>query len=164
MRNRLNRFSEFFDRALVIPLLSFLKQGLSPQKLALCVSLGVVLGTFPVLGSTTLLCAVAAMLFRLNMPAIQLINYFVYPLQLLLFIPFIRAGEILFDQPPMPLDLAIIFSMLQSDIVDAIRTLWWTNVRAIVAWGITVPVMGFVLYHVLVPLFVRLGPKSNDEL
>ncbi|MFA6457130.1 MAG: DUF2062 domain-containing protein [Bacteroidota bacterium] len=161
MKKTVNSISRFFDRALLTPLINFLRQGLSAQKLALCVTLGVVLGTFPVLGTTTLLCIGAAMLFRLNMPAIQLINYFVYPFQLLLFIPFIRAGEMLFDQPPMPLDLAMIFAMLQSDVVGAIQSLWWTNVRAIVVWGITVLPAGFLLYHLLVPLFVRLEPKSN---
>lgn len=159
----ISSISRFFDRTLVTPLINFLKQGLSPQKLALCVALGLVLGTFPVLGSTTLLCTAAALLLRLNMPAIQLINYFAYPLQLLLFLPFIRAGEIIFNQVPIPLDLEIIFSMLQSDIAGAIQSLWWTNMRAIVAWGITVPPAGFVLYHMLVPLFVRLSPPAAEE-
>lgn len=157
-----NRFSRFLDRTLVTPLVNFLRQGLSPQKLALCVSLGVVLGTFPILGSTTLLCTAAAIVLRLNMPAIQLVNYFVYPLQLLLFIPFIRAGELLFDQIPIPLDLPLIFQMLESDLIGTIKFLWWTNMRAIVAWFITVPPLGFVLYHLLVPIFLRLAPIKSE--
>jgi uncharacterized protein (DUF2062 family) len=164
--NKFNAFSaisRFFDRSLVVPLINFLKQGLSPGKLALCVSLGIVLGTFPVLGSTTLLCTAAALMLRLNIPAIQLINYFIYPLQLLLFIPFIRAGEIVFNQEPIPLDLGIIFTMLKTDAVGAIQSLWWTNVRAIVIWAITVPPVGFMLYHLLVPLFVRLTPDKSGE-
>ncbi|MCK9410379.1 MAG: DUF2062 domain-containing protein [Bacteroidetes bacterium] len=155
--------SKFFDRTLVTPLINFLKQGLSPQKLALCVALGLVLGTFPVLGSTTILCAIAALVFRLNMPAIQMINYFAYPLQLLLFIPFIRAGEIIFNQEPIPLDLELIFTMLRTDIAGAVKSLWWTNMRAIVVWGITVPPAGFVLYHIFVPLFLRLNPPKLEE-
>lgn len=155
-----NQIGKFLDRALVTPLLSFLKQGLSPEKLALCIALGLMLGTFPVLGSTTLLCTVAAILFRLNMPAIQLVNYFTYPLQLLLFIPFIRAGEILFSQPPIPLDLVQIFSMLQTDFLGAIKSLWLTNVRAIAVWFVTAPFIAIVLYFSLVPIFRRL---ANDK-
>lgn len=152
----------FFDRALITPLVNFLKQGLSPEKLALCVALGIVLGTFPVLGSTTLLCTGVALLFRLNMPAIQLINYFAYPIQLAMFIPFIRAGEMLFDQTPIPLDLTMIFSMLQSDMLGAIRELWWTNMRAIVVWAIVAIPVGFGVYYPLVPLFVRLTPAASE--
>ncbi len=152
---------EFFKRTLVTPLINFLKQGLSPEKLALCVALGVVLGIFPMLGSTTLLCTGAALLLRLNMPAIQLINYFAYPVQLMLFIPFIRAGELLFNQPPIPLDLALIFSMLETDMLGAIQSLWWTNFRGMVVWAMIAAPLGFGVYYLLVPLFIRLSPSRS---
>jgi len=158
---RENSLGKFLDRALLTPLLHFLKQGLSPEKLALCVALGMLLGTFPVLGSTTLLCTVAAIAFRLNLPAIQMVNYFSYPLQLLLFIPFIRTGEYLFNQPPIPLDLVKIFSMIQTDILGAIGSLWLTNVRAIAAWSITAPLIAIALYYILVPVFRRLAPETT---
>jgi hypothetical protein len=150
-----NQIKKFLDRALLAPLLNFLSQGLSPEKLALCVALGLLLGIFPVLGTTTLLCAAVAILFRLNMPAIQLINYFSYPLQLLLFIPYIRAGEFLFNQPPIPLDLVKIFAMLQTDLLGTINSLWITNVRAIAAWSLTAPLIALALYYILVPVFRR---------
>lgn len=162
MELRDNQFVKFLDRALLTPLLNFLKQGLSPEKLALCVALGLLLGTFPVLGSTTLLCTAAAIAFRLNMPAIQLINYFTYPLQLLLFIPYIRAGEFLFSQPPISLDLVKIFTMLQTDLVGAINSLWMTNVRAIVAWSLSAPLIAIAIYYILVPIFRRFTPEKTS--
>ena len=61
-----------------------LKQGMSCSKISLCIAIGVILGIFPVLGTTTLLCAITAYVFRLNHPLIQLVNYAVYPLQLAL--------------------------------------------------------------------------------
>ena len=70
------------------PIVMLLKQGTAPEKIALSLSMGFVLGIFPVIGSTTLLCAAAAFMFKLNLPAIQLVNYFVYPLQLGLLLPF----------------------------------------------------------------------------
>lgn len=159
-----NSFSikNFFDRALVTPLINFLKQGLSPEKLALCVAFGLALGTFPMLGSTTLLCTAAALLLRLNMPAIQLINYFTYPLQLALFIPFIRMGEFLFQQPPVPLDLVQIFEMLRTDMLGSISSLWWTNMRAIVVWFILAPPLAALSYFLLLPVFTRLAPQRAD--
>jgi hypothetical protein len=156
-----NKIGKFLDRALLTPLLNFLKQGLSPEKLALCVSVGILLGTFPVLGTTTLLCTAAAILFRLNMPAIQLINYFTFPLQLLLFIPFIRAGEFLFSQPPISLDIVQIFVMLQTDLLGAISLLWLTAVHAIAAWFLTAPLITTVLYFILIPIFRQLVPEKS---
>lgn len=156
---------DLLQKKLITPLLAFLQQGLSPEKLALCVALGITLGTFPMLGATTLLCTAAAVSLRLNMPAIQLVNYFAYPLQLILFIPFIRAGEFIFQETPVSLDLALIFTMLQSDLLGTIRSLWWTNVRGMIAWGIIAAPVGFFVYRLLKKIFtqIALAQRSNIE-
>ncbi|MDP9162111.1 MAG: DUF2062 domain-containing protein, partial [Acidobacteriota bacterium] len=93
-------------RRLVHPLISLLKQGITPEKIALSLAIGIVLGIFPALGLTTLLCAAAAVVFKLNLPSIQLVNWFVYPLQLILILPFMRAGALLFRARPLHLSLA----------------------------------------------------------
>lgn len=64
----------FFHRRLIRPILDLLRQGVTPEKIALSLALGVALGVFPVLGSTTALCALAALVLRLNLPAIQIVN------------------------------------------------------------------------------------------
>lgn len=51
-----------------------------------------VLGTFPVYGVPTLLCVAAARVLRLNLVALLAINQLATPVQLALFIPFVRAG------------------------------------------------------------------------
>jgi uncharacterized protein (DUF2062 family) len=116
------------------PLIGLLKQGLSPERLAWSVALGLGLGVFPMLGSTMLLCFLAALFFKLNQPAMQTVNYLAYPLQLLLFIPFIRAGEWLFHAPRLPLSLPIIFHAMKTDLWAAV-TFFWTSVwHATVVW------------------------------
>ena len=54
------------------PLHRLLQQGVSAERLALCVAIGVVVGNIPILGTSTLLCAAIALLFRLNLPAMQI--------------------------------------------------------------------------------------------
>ena len=83
----------WFYRTLVLPIVDLLRQGITPEKIALSIALGAVLGIFPVLGSTTILCVAAAYVLRLNLPAIQLVNFLIYPLQLILFLPFLQAGS-----------------------------------------------------------------------
>jgi uncharacterized protein (DUF2062 family) len=90
----------FFSRRLVRPFLDLLRQGVTPEKIALSVALGVTLGVFPVLGSTTALCALAAFAWQLNLPAIEIVNYFIYPLQIALLIPFFRAGRAALPRAP----------------------------------------------------------------
>lgn len=74
----------------------WLKEGSSPEKLALSIALGVAIGTFPLLGVPTLLCGIAAAALRLNFPVLQLVNSLMYPLQIALLWPFARLGGQLF--------------------------------------------------------------------
>ncbi len=76
----------------------WLRQGISPRRLALTLALGFAIGCIPVVGVPTLTCAALALLLRLNLPAIQAANYVMTPLQLLLIVPFARLGEWLFDR------------------------------------------------------------------
>jgi uncharacterized protein (DUF2062 family) len=73
-------------------LAGWLKEGLSPERLALTIALGFVLGVCPIFGVPTLLCTLAAAVLRLNLPAVLLVNYLVYPLQIALLWPFARTG------------------------------------------------------------------------
>jgi uncharacterized protein (DUF2062 family) len=157
------RISGFFKQKLFKPLLNFLLQGISPEKLALAVVFGVLLGIFPMLGTTTLLCTLAALYLKLNMPAIQLINYFVYPLQLIFFIPFIRLGEFIFNEPPIPFSITQILEMLQNDMLGTIANFWYANLLGVAAWLIISLPLSFIIYHVTVRIFRKLAPKSHQS-
>lgn len=93
----------WWRRRALAPIIGQLKQGTTPKLIAMTISAGLVIGVFPILGSTTLLCGIFAVALRLNQPVIQLVNYLVYPLQIALLFPFYRAGEKLFQQPPVPI-------------------------------------------------------------
>ena len=67
-------------------------QGISPQRLALTLSLGFAIGCIPVVGIPTLICSALALALQLNLPAIQAANYAAMPLQLLLIVPFVHLG------------------------------------------------------------------------
>lgn len=78
----------------------WLRQGISPRRLALTLALGFAIGCVPVVGIPTLVCAALAFTLRLNLPAIQAANYAVMPLQLLLIVPFVRLGGWLMSSGP----------------------------------------------------------------
>ena len=141
----------FFYRRLVRPIIDLLRQGVTPEKIAFSIALGVALGVFPVLGSTTALCALAALVLRLNLPAIQVVNYFVYPLQIALLIPFFRLGERLFHAPHLPLSVPQIYAMIHANMWNAIRSLWTTAWHAVIVWCLLAPVFTALAYAVLVP-------------
>ena len=139
----------FFYRRVAGPIVALLTQGITPEKIALSLAFGIVLGIFPVLGSTTILCAVAALIFRLNLPAIQLVNYLIYPLQLFFLLPFIRLGEMLFRAAPLQLSLAQMLAMARADMPHAVATLWLAGVHAMSAWLLIGPPATLLLYFLL---------------
>ena len=151
-------------RRLARPILDLLRQGVSPEKIALGLTLGVALGVFPVLGSTTALCALAALVLRLNLPAIQIVNYFVYPLQLGLLIPFFRLGERLFRAPHLPLSVSQIYAMIHANMWSAIRSLWTTTWHAIIVWCLAAPVFAGMAYGILAPALRRVLRKQTSPV
>jgi uncharacterized protein (DUF2062 family) len=140
-------------------LLAFLKMGSTPERLALSIALGIALGLVPALGITTLLCTLAAFLFRLNLPAIQLVNFFVYPLQLALLIPFIRAGEWLFGVESLNLSFELIQRMMKANLWNTVISLWAATMRAVVVWLLIAPVVVALVYFVMTPLLKKLKPE-----
>ena len=150
----------FLQRRIVRPVIELLREGVTPEKIALSIAFGITLGVFPVLGSTTALCALGALAFRLNLPAIQLVNYFVYPLQVAFLIPFFRLGEKLFGAQHLPLSVAQIYAMIHASVTGAVRALWTTTWHAIVVWCLLAPVAAIVLYLILAPLLRRVARRK----
>jgi uncharacterized protein (DUF2062 family) len=153
---------DFLHRRLGIPLLALLRQGVTPGKLALSVSLGTAIGLIPVLGVSTALCALAALCLKLNMPAIQLVNYLLTPLQLLLIIPQLRFGELLAGAPGFPVTLESGLALLSHGVVHAVQILATAIVHATLGWIVLAPLFSLALYYALKPVFLRLTPNTQD--
>jgi uncharacterized protein (DUF2062 family) len=145
----------WFYRRILAPLLALLKQGVSPSRLALCVAIGVVVGNIPILGVSTILCSLIALLFRLNFAAIQVVQAAMAPSQVLLIIPFVRLGEWILHDPPQPLSIAAGMQILARGVWQAVHTLWSAIVHAGIAWLIVAPCAVFLLYKLLTPVFER---------
>ncbi len=155
---------DFFQRRLVAPLLALLRQGVTPDKLALSLALGIAIGLVPVLGVSTALCALIALALKLNMPAIQLVNYLLTPLQLLLIIPFLRFGEWLVQAPRFPITLDSGLTLLSQGAVHAVTVLATAIVHATLGWIVLAPLAALVLYRALLPVFRRLSPSTLQDV
>jgi uncharacterized protein (DUF2062 family) len=157
----------FWRRKVARPIVEFLRQGLTPEKLSFTIALGITLGVIPVLGSTVLLCTLAAFAFGLNMAAIQLVNWLVYPFQLALLIPFYRIGGWIFRTPPSELSVVHIVALIRTNLFHAIATLWTVTIHAVVAWLLLGSIATGLLYLLLVPVLCgmrnQLRPATGEE-
>jgi uncharacterized protein (DUF2062 family) len=133
--------------------------GADPRKLAWSIALGLVIGINPLIGSTTLVCLGAALLFRLNLAASQLANHLVYPLEILLIIPFLRLGASVFRTGPIPLSPKTIFADARAHPIELMRSIWTWEWHALVLWAaisvLLLPAFATALTPVLRKLLAR---------
>lgn len=156
--------ADFFRRRVVAPLLQLLRQGVTPEKLALSVALGAIVSVIPVLGVSTVTCAALALWLRLNMPAIQIVNYLLTPLQLILIIPFLRFGEQLSGAPRFKVTLESGLALLSHGVVNAVRILWDAIVHATLGWLVLAPFAAAILYFIFRLVFRRLAPARAPAI
>lgn len=143
------RIKNSFSGKFVTPVKNLLLQGTSPRLLAIAIAGSALLGIFPVIGSTTLLCTIFALSLRLNLPLVQLVNFSVYPLQVILIIPFMKLGEYLFGIESLSYSLDDIYRLVSGDILNAISVLWNVTLQGIGAWTVTAPFLFAAIYFPL---------------
>lgn len=149
----------FWQRRIVAPIVAQFRQGITPEKIALTIALGLVLALFPILGSTTILCALAAVLLRLNQPIIQLVNYLCYPLQIALLIPFYRAGE-WFGTPHLDLSIPQMIERFRAGPWQFMLDFGLIALGGIAAWGVLAPLAAGALYVSLRPVLRALAART----
>jgi uncharacterized protein (DUF2062 family) len=152
----------WLKRRVLGPLLGLLRQGISPNRLALCVAIGVVIGNIPILGVSTILCAALALTFRLNLPAIQLVQAAMAPTQLLLIIPFVRLGEWLLGAPRQAISLEAALAVMREGIGSALAVLREAILHAGFAWCLIAPLATLLLYGFLSPIFKKAAAAGTS--
>lgn len=155
----------FFHRWVAGPVLALLRQGLTPERIALALAVGLAAGIFPVIGATTLVALALGAMLRLNQPALQLANWLAYPLQLVLILPLVRLGEWLAGVPPMSLSVTQLVAHASADPMGALATYGISGLHGILGWLTVVPLVVLLLYRLLLPALRvagrRLGPATG---
>lgn len=150
----------FAYRRMAAPIRRLLTQGTNPRMIALSLAVGGVVGVFPVLGTTTVLCTLAAAALRLNLVAVQTVHFAMTPVQLLLIIPFVRVGEHVVRATPQPLSINDGLTLVADNAWRAAAVLSDAILHAVLGWLLLGPLAIAVLYLVLRPLLMRAAPNS----
>src|ERR1700742_5003730 len=132
----------------------WLRMGVSPRRLALTLALGFAIGCLPVFGIPTALCAVVAVTFGLNVPAIQAANYAAMPLQLALALPFVRLGGWMFASGSR--------RALKNTLTHGAPFLQASG-HALAAWLVVAVPMVLLLTLVLTPLLQRVPALAIES-
>jgi uncharacterized protein (DUF2062 family) len=133
---------------------SVLQQGLSPEKIALTVCVGSAVGILPIPWGTMLICAALATWLRLNQAAMQAVNYLVYPLQIVLFIPFFTLGDKFLAFGPS-LSTELLKEALHGRIRGSGAAFCCGMLKAVCVWLAVVPLLALLLYPLLLSILRR---------
>ncbi len=158
-----NTTNSWWQKRFIKPLVRFLKQGISPKKLALTVAIGAMVGISPFFGLTTLICILFATVFRLNQAAIQVANYMVYPLQLVLIVPNIRAGECIFHIEHFPLSVEKIKMLYAENWFDGLLTFSKSMLIGGGFWLLYAIPLGIFVYLSLIPVFKKTEQRIKEN-
>ena len=158
----MNKLKEYAASRVIQPLLSFLKQGVSPEKLSLTLALGISFGIIPFFGVNSIILAVLAVLFRLNIAAIQIVNYAVYLLQIVFFIPFLKLGQVLFLDSKIKMNFDRIFEQITINFSESIVEIWQIILAGLTAWLLLSIPLSFIIYYASKPLFYKQLLKDKD--
>jgi uncharacterized protein (DUF2062 family) len=145
-----------FNKKYILNALSqALRQGTTPRQLALTFALGAVIGIFPLWGTTTWVCIGLAIVLRLNIAILQLVNYLFFPLQIVLILPFIKAGTLLFSLQPFPYTRPELIELFKTNFWGLIKEAGISMGSGIAVWALVALPLFFVIFYPALMIFNR---------
>lgn len=150
----------FWHRRVVAPIVAQLTQGVTPDRLALTLGLGLACGVFPFLGFTTVLCALVAAALRLNQPVIHLVNQLLWPVQLAGIPLYVAFGQRLFGAAPVPVDPQEIARVFAESPAEFWTRFGLMGLHALTAWLVTVPILVGAAYSAARPILRLAASKT----
>jgi uncharacterized protein (DUF2062 family) len=138
---------------------------MAPRQLAFTLALGFAIGCIPLLGATTAICALLALVLRLNMPVIQAANWVAMPVQFVLLIPFLRLGQWLFRGQSLAFNPAQLLGQIEAAPWRATQQMSGLFGHALLAWLLMATPALALMTFLLTPLMhrvSRLAPVEAD--
>jgi uncharacterized protein (DUF2062 family) len=146
-------FRKLYTTRVLIPVSNIRKQGFSPETLALSISIGIIGGAFPAIGFASYICLLLTLVFKQNIIIVQVVNWLVYPLQILLIIPLMKLGNSIFTGGELTITLHQVVSAFQSGIMNGIQLIGIISLYGIIAWAIIAIPTLIILYSLFLIIF-----------
>jgi uncharacterized protein (DUF2062 family) len=152
------------QRFVLNPIRDQLTRGITPDKLAWTISLGLMLGVFPIMGTTSLLCFVVGYGFKLNQPILHLFKTLSYPLHIALILVFIRCGQLLNGSPPIPLSIPQLLTRFKESPLQFASDFGLAALHGIEAWLISAIILVPLIHFITLPLLKKIIRKDHSKL
>ena len=145
------------------PLSEFMSQGLAPEMMSRTIAAGVLIGTIPIPGISTALCATLAVGFRMNLALIQLVNYLVFPLQILLFVPLYSVASKITGKEIINKIPELLEKMSGSILLSASADIFWLFATTLLVWIVIMFPVSVIIYFGVNPILIRINNKKPTD-
>ncbi|MBB6461353.1 DUF2062 domain-containing protein [Flammeovirga kamogawensis] len=152
-----------FTHRVIVPIRNLLREGLTPNKLAWSFAIGLLIGSSPLLGFCTWLCILAAFVFKLNQLAIQVANYVVYPLQIIVIVPYIKLGASWFGNNAEGITMDQLQASIDQGLLSGLKEIGILMLQGGAAWLLVSILIILPLKYVLKIAFTKMLQKMNRE-
>jgi uncharacterized protein (DUF2062 family) len=139
---------------------ALLKQGLTPKELSQSIIMSGLISTIPILGVSTFMITTVSFKRKLNLPVMIALSYLMWPVQIMLIIPFIRVGEFIFSVPQNHHTVEEIISSFQNSFFQTLSQLSFELLCGLGGWLFTAVPVAFVVYWVSL-LFLKEKKLGN---
>jgi uncharacterized protein (DUF2062 family) len=135
-QNRALKITHHIKNKIFIPFRLVPKEGLTAEKLAFSITIGIVAGLFPVIGATTLVSVLLTLLFRQNLMIVQAVQWILGLAQVFLVIPLMQLGAFILNQHSLHITMHQISIAFQPGFFSGIKTVGILHLYAILTWSI----------------------------
>ncbi|MBC8125832.1 MAG: DUF2062 domain-containing protein [Gloeobacteraceae cyanobacterium ES-bin-144] len=150
-------------RWVIDPVITQLTQGVTPERLAWSIAIGMVAGVFPIMGTTSLLCFLIAWWLKLNQPVIHVFSTIVYPAHLALILVFIQMGQNLHGAPPIHLSIPELLSEFKNDPMQFVRIFGLAAWHGVTAWLLVAPIAILLIWFAALPVLRRMARAIQNR-
>ena len=145
--------------ALKTKIIALFKQGLTPVELTQSIIVSGLISTIPILGVSTFLLTALSLKRKLNLPIMIAQSYIMWPIQVVMIIPFINIGEFIFSVPKTNHSAAEIILSFQNSFFGTVSHLSFELLCGFGGWMLTAVPFSAGVYLLIVYIL-----KSIDKL
>ena len=138
--------------ALKTKIIALFKQGLTPIELTQSIIVSSLISIIPILGLTTLLLTALSLKRNLNLPIMIAQSFIMWPVQIVMIIPFINIGEFIFSIPKTNHSSSEIILSFQNSFFGTLSHLSFELLCGFGGWLLTAVPFSLCLY--LVSIFI----------
>ena len=115
----------------------FFSMGLTPKTIARSASIAAIYSIIPIFGISKIMTTLTGLKLKYNLPLMYTVGYIFYPLQFILFIPYLRFGEWILQVENSQLVMSEFKLMVQENLFKALWTFSAAFKYALLGWGLS---------------------------